>query len=132
MHEISVRSDSLDLWEALSFLKTFPADDRDKRYCTIEQIRAGATCLRAPIRLLIFPSLSTEKESKLTPLSKTRTLHMLIDECLSKNNMYPKAQEQLFSLLCMLSEQTRGFQLEIARGTTDGPRIVQTLFTGSS
>jgi len=132
MHEISVRSASLDLWEALSFLKTFPVDDRDKRYCTIEQIRAGATCLQAPIRLLIFPSLSIENESKLTPLSKTHTLRMLIDECLSKNNMYPKAQEQLFSLLCMLSEQTRGYQLEIARGTTDGPRIVQTLFTGSS
>ena len=132
MREVSVRSDSLDLWTALSFLKALPADDRDKRYCTIEQIRTGATCIQTPIRLLIFPSLSTEKESKLTPLNKTRTLHMLIDECLSKNNMYPKAQEQLFSLLCMLSEQASGYQLEIAHGTTDGPRIEQTLFTGSS
>ncbi len=132
MHEISVRSDSIDLWGALSFLKAFPPDDRDKRYCTIEQICSGDPCIQTPVCLLIFPSLSTEKESKLTPLSKTRTLQMLIDECLSRNNMYPKAQEQLFSMLGTLSEQTRGYQLEIARGTTDGPRIVQTLFTGSS
>jgi hypothetical protein len=132
MREVSVRSDSLDLWQALSFLRAFPADDRDKHYCTIEQIRTGATRIQTPIRLLIFPSLSTKKESKITPLNKTRTLHMLIDECLSKNNRYPQAQEQFFSLLCMLSEQAKGYQLEIAHGTTDGPRIVKTLFTGSS
>lgn len=132
MREVSVRSDSLDLWQALSFLRAFPADDRDKHYCTIEEIRTGATRIQAPIRLLIFPSLSTGKESRLTPLSKAHALHMLVDECLSKKYMYPQAQEQFFSLLCTLSEQARGYQLEIARGTTDGPRTVQTLFTGSS
>ncbi len=132
MHEVSVRSDSLDMWQALSFLRAFPADDRDKHYCTIEEIRTGAICIQVPICLLIFPSLSTEKESRLTPLSKARTLQMLVDECLSKKYMYPQAQEQFFSLLCMLSEQARGYQLVIARGSTDGPRIVQTLFTGSS
>ncbi len=131
MREVSVRSDSLDLWQALSFLRAFPADDRDKHYCTIEEIRTGATRIQAPIRLLIFPSLSAEKESRLTPLSKARTLQMLVDECLSKKYMYPQAQEQFFSLLGTLSEQARGYQLVIARGTTDGPRIVQTLFTGS-
>src|SRR6266566_1562208 len=132
MREVSVRSDSLDLWQALSFLRAFPADDRDKHYCTIEEIRNGATRIQTPIRLLIFTSLSTEKKSRLTPLSKARTLQMLVDECLSKKYMYPQAQEQFFSLLCKLSEQARGYQLAIARGATDGPRIVRSLFTGSS
>jgi len=132
MREVSVRSDSLDLWQALSFLRAFPADDRDKHYCTIEEIRTGATRITAPIRLLIFPSLSADKESRLTPLSKVSTLQMLVDECLSKKYLYPQAQERFFSLLGTLSEQARGYQLVVARGTTDGPRIVQTLFTGSS
>ncbi len=132
MREVSVRSDSLDLWQTLSFLRAFPADDRDKHYCTIEEIRNGATRIQTPIRLLIFTSLSTEKKSRLTPLSKARTLQMLVDECLSKKYMYPQAQEQFFSLLCKLSEQARGYQLAIARGATDGPRIVRSLFTGSS
>jgi hypothetical protein len=132
MREVSVRSYSLDLWQTLSFLRAFPSDDRDKRYCTIEQVRTGATRIQAPIRLLIFPSLSTEKESRLTPLSKARTLQMLVDECLSKKYMYPQTQEQFFSLLCLLSEQAKGYQLAIARGATTGPQIVQSLFTGCS
>jgi hypothetical protein len=132
MSEVSVRSNSLDLWQTLSFLRAFPLDDRDKRYCTIEQVRTGATRIQAPIRLLIFPSLSTEKESRLTPLSKARTLQMLVDECLSKKYMYPQTQEQFFSLLSMLSEQAKGYQLAIAHGATDGPQIVRSLFTGCS
>src|SRR5579884_1188002 len=39
--EVSVRSGSLDLWPSLEFLRSYPADDRDKRYCSIEQIRPG-------------------------------------------------------------------------------------------
>ena len=127
-----MRSNSLDLWQTLSFLRAFPSDDRDKRYCTIEQVRTGATRIQAPIRLLIFPSLSTEKESRLTPLSKARTLQMLVEECLSKKYMYPQTQEQFFTMLCLLSEQAQGYQLAIAHGATDGPQIVQTLFTGCS
>ena len=131
MHEVSIRTDSLDLLQSLSFLKAFPADDRDKHYCAIEEIRTGATCFKAPIRLLIFPSLSTETESLLTPLSKADTLQMLIDECFSKKYLYPQAQEQFFSLLYRLSEQAKGYKLTIALGATDGPRIVQSLFSGS-
>lgn len=129
-HEISVRSGSLELWPSLSFLRAFPADARDKRYCAIEQVRAGTTRIQTPIRLLIFPSLTTAARSTLAPLSKANTLQALLDQCLSKKSTYPHGQEQLFSLLCNLVEQARGYRLTIAQGATDGPQIVRSLFTG--
>ncbi len=63
------------------------------------------------------------------PLSKARTLHLLLDECFSKTSRDPHAQ-QFFALLCLLAEQARGYQLIIARGSTDGPRMIHSLFTG--
>src|SRR5207302_3529682 len=56
MHEVSVRSGTIDLWQMLSFLRTFPADIHDKRYCSIEQVRRGTARIQTSIRLLIFPS----------------------------------------------------------------------------
>jgi len=131
-HEVSVRSSTLELWESLSFLRDFPADLRDKRYCTIEQIRPGAAHIQAPIRLLLFPSLTTEKESRVTPLSKAGTLQELVDRCMSKGNMYPQTQERLFLLLSTLAQQAPGYRLTIARGTNEGPEIVCSLLRGNA
>jgi hypothetical protein len=130
--EVSVRSGTLALWDNLSFLHTYPADARDKRYCTIEQIRAGAMRTQAPIQLLIFPSLTTAATSSITPLSKATTLHELIDLCLSSVKTSPQAQEQLFFLLSTLSEQARGYRLAIARDTNDGPALMRSLFAGGT
>lgn len=133
-HEVSVRSSSIDLWPNLAFLRTFPVDQRDKRYCTIEQVRSGATCLQVPIRLLLFPSLSTAKETVVTPMSKASTLQALVEACLSNKDMYRQAQEQFFFLLSSLVEQASGYRLSIAQGANDGPEIVRLLFAqgGSS
>lgn len=127
--EVSVRSGSLDLWHTLSFLRAFPADQRDKRHCAIEQVWPGATRFSAPIRLIFFPSLGTEKESRLTPLSKASTLQELMNTCLSRENT---AQEKLFLLLSTLVAQAHGYRLSIAQGATDGPQIMRSLFTGGS
>lgn len=129
-HEVSIRSGSLDLWNGLSFLRDFPADARDKRYCHIEQVRSGAAQMQAPVRLLLFPSLTTETESRVTPLSKASILQELIEQCVSKRDSYPQAQERLFSILSTLAEQAPGYRLTIARGANDGPAIVRSLFTG--
>jgi hypothetical protein len=128
--EVSVRPGSIDLWPALSFLQAYPMDARDKRYCSIEQIRSGATCSETAICLLIFPSFTTGRHSTLTPLSKAMTLQALIEHCASKGRGHPQAQKRLFSLLCTLAEQARGYQLAVAWGSNDGPELVCSLFKG--
>jgi hypothetical protein len=132
--EVSVRSGSLDLWPSLEFLRSYPVDTRDKRYCLIENIRPGATRTHTPVRMLIFPSLTDEANSTLTPMSKASTLQMLIDHSTSKSNTrtgYPQAQERLFFLLSSLAQQASGYRLAIARGASDGPELVRALFTGN-
>lgn len=128
MPEIAIRSGSLALWEELAFLQAYPADARDKRYCLIEQIRQGAARKQVPIRVLIFPQLITGKQSSLIEFSKAQTLQALIEECVSKRSVYPEEHQQLFSLLSILTEQAPGYRLNIARGSTDGPELVCSLF----
>ena len=126
-NEVSVRSTSLALWPALTFLQQFPADQRDKRYCTIEQIQPEARCLQTSIRLLLFPSLTTATENVVTRLSKAMLLQELVDQCVSKRNMSPQAQAQVFSLLGKLVEQAAGYRIAIARGSTNAPELVRSL-----
>jgi hypothetical protein len=130
--EVSVRAGTIDLLQSLSFLWAFQADYHGKRYCSIEQVRPGATRIHTPIRLLLFPSLTDEKESRVIPLSKARTLQQLILQCVSKTHTYPHAQERLFLLLNTLVEQAPGYQLALARSANDGPQIVRSLFRGGS
>lgn len=127
MPEISVRSGSLDLWEELSFLKAYPVDARDKRYCPIEHIHQGAARTQVPVRVLIFPQLITGTQSTLVELSRAQTLQALIEECVGKRSVYPEEDRQLFSLLSMLAGQAPGYRLNIARGSTDGPELVCSL-----
>lgn len=132
--EVSVRSGSLDLWPSLEFLRAYPVDDRDKRYCAIERIHPEAPRTHTPVDLLIFPSLTDEAHSAIIAMSKARTLQTLIDLCTGRNTprtSYPQAQERLFFLLSALAEQADGYQLAIARGASDGPELVQTLFRGN-
>jgi len=129
-HEVSIRSGSLSLFPTLSSLQAVPADHRDKRYCAIEQVRAGAARMQTCIRLLLFPSLTTAPRSTVTPLSKASTFQALIDECLSRKTLSRQTQEQLFTFLSTLADQAEGFRLEIARGANDGPDIVRSLFAG--
>lgn len=126
--EVSVRSNSLVLWPALSFLQQVQADKRDKRYYTIEQIRSGAMQHQTSIRLLLFPSLTTATETVVTRLSKATLLQELVDQCISKRNMSMQTQGYIFSLLATLVEQASGYHIAIARGTSNGPEIVRTLF----
>ncbi|MEO8972410.1 MAG: hypothetical protein ABI406_12510 [Ktedonobacteraceae bacterium] len=127
-NEVSVRSNSLTLWPTLSFLQQVPADKRDKRYCTIEQLQSGATRLQTSIRLLLFPSLTTATESVVTRLSKAALLQELVDQYISKRTMSMQTQEYIFSLLGRLVEQAAGYRIAIARGSNDGPEIVRSLF----
>ena len=131
-HEVSIRSGSLDLWPALSFLRDVPADKRDKRYTTIERVRSGVACSKAPIRLLLFPTLTTDARSSVTPLNKASTLQKLVDECLGQKYTTPQAQERLFLFLSTLAEQAAGYRIAIARGSNDGPQIVRSLFVGNA
>lgn len=130
-NEVAVRSGSIDLWSQLAFLRELPTDARDKRYCTIEQIRRGATCTYTPIRLLLFPELTTEAQSTVIPLSKAGTLQELMDKCLDKQQRSVQVQERLFVLLSKLAEQSAGYRVAIARDTNDGPRLVCSLFAGA-
>jgi hypothetical protein len=130
-HEVSIRSGSLDLWPALSFLRDVPADQRDKRYSAIEHVHTGAARAQTTIRLLLFPTLTTESHSVVTPLSKAHTLQELVDECLGKKQFMLQAQESLFLFLSTLAEQAAGYRLAIARGSSDGPQIVRSLFAGN-
>jgi hypothetical protein len=126
--EVSIRSGSLTLWPALSFLQHVPADQRDKRYCTIEQMQPAARRLQTSIRLLLFPSLTSATKSIVTRLNKASLLQELVDQCISKRNMSLQTQEQVFSLLGKLVEQAVGYHIAIARGANDGPEIVRSLF----
>ena len=128
-HEVAIRSGSLNLWPSLVALRDLPVDQRDKRYCPIEQIRTGASRTYTSIRLLCFPSLTNESGSTITPLSKASTLQALVDECLGKKTLPFSAQERMFMFLSQLAEQATGYQLSIAQGTSDGPRIVHSLLT---
>jgi hypothetical protein len=128
-HEVSMRSGSLTLWPALAHLQGLAVDKRDKRYCPIDEVRADAARFETPIRLLLFPALTDEMESVVTPLSKANVLQELVDQCLGKQRTMPaEGEEQLFLLLSHLAEQAPGFRLSIARGANDGPELVRSLF----
>ena len=88
--------------------------------------------MHTPIRLLLFPSLSTETTSRATRLSKAHTLQMLVDQCLSKLQARPQSQEKLFLMLSRLAEQAPGYQLAIARSAHDGPQIISSLLAGDT
>lgn len=125
--EVSIRNGTLDLWSQLSFLRTYPMDERAKRSCPIEEIRPGATRQCAPVHSLFFPSLTNALISTITPLSKVATLQLLIGYCISKENMSAITQERLFRLLTALTEQASGYQLAIARGDESMPHRLYTL-----
>src|SRR6266852_269971 len=126
-HEVSARPATIDLWQTLSFMSAFPVDHYNKRYCSIEQVRTGSAFLQTPVRLLLSPSLTTEPQSTVTPLSKASALQELVFQCVGKGNTYPETQERLFILLSTLAEQAPGYQLTLARGASDGPQIVHSL-----
>lgn len=131
-HEVAVRSETLNLWPTLAFLREMPADQRDKRYCHIEQIQKGSIRTQTPISLLLFPILTDAASSTITPLSKALTLQALVDECLGKKSLPFQAQERVFLFLSKLAEQANGYRLAIARGSNEGPQLVQSLLTGNA
>jgi hypothetical protein len=129
-HEFAVRSSSLKLWDTLNFLHSYPVDLRDKRYCSIEEVRSGASQQRMPIRLLLFPSLTSGTRSVVTCMSKAQALQQLIDMSLSKTNKNAQAQAKIFLFLSQLVEQAPSYHLAIAQNASDGPQLVRSLFTG--
>jgi hypothetical protein len=129
-HEVAVRSTSLQLWDALTFLEQYPADLRDKRYCPIDAIRAGSGRWQTPIRLLLFPSLTTDAESRIIPLSKAQALQALVEQSISRRYQHHHTPETLFAFLSQLAWQSTAYQLAVSRGAHDGPDIVKSLFTG--
>lgn len=129
-HEVALRSSSLGLWDALAFLTTYPADRRDKRYCSINDIRAGSAGLSAPISLLLFPMLTGEARSRVIPMSKAQTLQALIEQAISKRYQHHYTPAALFALLGQLAQQTTSYRVLMARGANDGPDLVRSLFAG--
>jgi hypothetical protein len=129
-HEVSVRPATLALWPQLGFLEQYMPDQRDKRYCMIEQIAHGAAQLRTSIRLILFPVLTEQGSSSIIQLPKSAILQGLIDECLGKIDQPRQEQERAFSFLCSLSELVPGYRIAIARGATDGPALVRSLLAG--
>lgn len=129
-HEVALRSSSLPLWDALAFLAPYAADGRDKRYCSINEIRAGAARLSAPIRLLIFPELTGEARSRVVPMSKAQALQALIEQAIGTGYQHHHTPATLFTLLGQLAEQATSYEVLIARGSPDGPAIVTSLLAG--
>ena len=127
-HEVSVRSHSIDLWDHLAFLRAFPADQRDKRYCPIARVSGNTSPLQAPVRLLLFPMLTTEKTSSVVPMSRANALQELIDQSMSKTTGSSQTQEELFFQLGTLVEQAPAYRVAIAHDATDGPQIIRALF----
>nr|MBA2680960.1 hypothetical protein [Ktedonobacteraceae bacterium] len=130
--EISVRTHTLDFWPELAFLRTYPVDERDKRFCAIEILRQGASRLVAPIRFLLFPVLVTDGNSKLLPLSKAAALRELTQLCISKEygNTRPALQQRQFQLLTLLAEQGQSYRLEVTTGDRNVSQLICSLFTG--
>lgn len=129
-HEVALRSSSLELWDALAFLTPYPADRRDKRYCSINDIRAGSARLSAPVRLLLFPTLTGEARSSVIPMSKAQALQALIEQAISRRRQHHHTPAAIFALLGQLAQQATSYQALIARGANDGPDLVRSLFAG--
>lgn len=130
-HEVALRSGSLGLWDTLSFLTTYAADRRDKRYCSINDIRAESARLSTPIGLLLFPTLTGEARSHAIPMSKAQTLQALIEQTISTRHQHHHSRAELFALLGQLAQQASGYRVFIARGANDGPELVRSLFAGA-
>ena len=129
-HEVAVRSRSLQLWDALAFLADSSADQRDKRYCSINTIRAGAARWQTPVRLLLFPTLTNDAESHVIPMSKAQALQALIEQAISNGYQHHYTPETLFAFLSQLAQQATSYRIAVSRGASDGPAIVKSLFTG--
>lgn len=129
-HEVALRSSTLQLWDALAFLAPYRADGRDKRYCSINDIRAGSARLETPIRLLLFPALIDEARSRVVPMSKAQALQALIEQAISTGYQHHHTPTTLFALLGQLAQQATAYQVLISRGSPDGPDIVKSLLAG--
>jgi hypothetical protein len=129
-HEFALRTSSLRLWDSFNFLYSCPADMRDKRYCSIDKLYNGIGRLQTPVRLLLFPTITTKSQSVITPLSKSHALQQLIATCVSTSRRSAQTQAQLFAFLSQLADQSLSYQLEIAQNAGDGPQLVLSLFTG--
>ena len=129
-HEVALRSSSLPLWGALAFLAPYPADGRDKRYCSINAIRAGSARLHAPIHLLLFPALTGEARSRVIPMSKAQALQALIEQAIGTGYQHHHTPATLFALLGQLAQQGASYRVLISRGANDGSAIVESLFAG--
>jgi hypothetical protein len=129
-HEVALRSSTLQLWDALAFLASYPADGRDKRYCSINDIRAGSVRLETPIRLLLFPALTGEAHSRVIPMSKAQALQALIEQTISTGYQHHHTPAKLFALLGQLAQQATSYQVLISCGSPDGPDIVKSLLAG--
>lgn len=128
--EVSLRSGTLNLWPNLAALRQLAPDQRDKRYCSIEEIAQGAFRLRTTIRLVLFPELTTGTRSTVARMSKASTLQALVDECLGKSKLPHQAQEHFFAFLSTMAEQASGYRIIMARGKNDGPSLVSALLAG--
>ncbi len=125
--EIAVRTPSLALLPRLAFLHALPTDMRDKRYCTIEELRPGAMRLITQPRILLFPTLTDHTTHLVQRLGQAATLQRLVQHSISSKHTTRTAQEQLFSLLTALATQSTGYQVEIARGKPDLPQLIHSL-----
>ncbi len=125
--EVSVRTPSLALLPRLAFLQATPADQRDKRYCAIEQLRAGAMRFITQPRLLLFPTLTEAENHTAHALSQATALHYLIQQSISRAHTTRATQEQLFSLLTTLTMQATSYRVQIARGRDDLPAFIRSL-----
>lgn len=129
-HEVALRSSALRLWDSLTFLASYPADEREKRYCSINDIRAGSARLETPVRLLLFPALTGEAHSRVIPMSKAQALQALIEQTISTGYQHHHTPATLFTLLGQLAQQASSYQVLISRGANDGPDIVRSLLAG--
>jgi hypothetical protein len=128
--EVSLRSGTLDLWPNLAVLRQLIPDQREKRYCSIDDFAQGAFRLQTAIRVVLFPELTTETRSTVVRISRASTLQGLIDECLGKSKLPHQAQERFFAFLSLLAEQAVGYRIIMARGKNDGPKLVTALLAG--
>lgn len=131
-HEVSVRADSLKLWQGLSRLQALPADLRGKRYCHIEEVYPGAGKLQAPIRMLIFSTVVDAAKSTVVRMSKASALQELVEQCMRSGGLMLQEQERQFTLLSALAEHAPGYRVAVARGHRDGPEIVRALLAGGA
>lgn len=124
--KIDVTDQTLGFFEELLPLRTQPADPAGrKKNFPIEAYYPGLTVSQCRPGVILLPTLTDGRTSRIEPIDRTRATTMLLPQGLLV--LDPGTAERHFQLLCDLVKQCGCYRIHFARDFSAVPRLVEAI-----